>query len=859
MGIYNTFTYYDGTLYGQNSKLEYSVSPFTAAAIDVELINGVLFPKARVSWNNPSGTILAFRLLRNQEHFSETAEDGEILLETIRSLPDSTTFDDQFVGTRLREGKFAFYSVWILKSDYSWTLAGGTHCLIPRAHNTLNPDGTVLKTSHDKFLEMFPRVYTTQGKSYVDEIDKTSDFCKFMEGFSYTLDEWMTEADLLRPDARMANTVNNMLQVKAVDLGLKRRPWATMHSQKMLVRDAIYTYQNSGTRAAIESVSEGVSGYSAQVSVLPNKMLSIQDSSFYKGIGNWVAGTGCTLEAKDDYAVGVSAETIYATDLDYTGKVTVATSNAIIKNGTDNPTLTGIPVTAGSEYELSYFVKSPSSTMNVTPYIKWYDLKGQLLSTTTGTASAVSSSWAQKTLTATAQGAPVDVNTVKVTYATGTATARLRIDTQEFSVGDFVKVASVGYPYDGTKEITAVGTETVDTVTYDYIEYEVPLTESVDLFTVAGTVRYPEAAFASIEVGFAATGVVYVDRFQFADTSDVDSTLYTEGRGVEVHLLPSKMNHVSNPAFAGISGGAVAGWDIAGSATATEYSLGLDEANPLLDDASALKLETSGTATTANSPLLATEITGQSHSGEFYSFSIYGKAEADVSLTLELEAVDPTVQDTFQTYDITATEVVDTVATLEFTGTMFKVGDVILVDGVGSPYDGTHTVIEVSEGESNTVSYVLVGQEDVALDDSGVTGTVALTLLPSLVTKTISLTDSWSRHSATIFIPNEFSVEDTVVTARIYGDSDGLDVYFQAAQYEDGYTSTDYFDGDMSLRGAYWSGTSNDSSSYMYNNRSNRLGVLSAELPSYLPMNTSFIITTGGENDKQLEFYGVSS
>ena len=433
MAIYDEFVYADGTKYGNASKLDFSVYPLKAVAISNDVIAqtvvvsknsaqvattdtvNVVMPKVVLNWTAPTGTIYGIRLVRNQDGFPEHEEDGEIIFEGYTSTLFSTvTFTDQLTGNPLIPGEYAYYAVWLLKADNSWGLGDSTWCLIPKNHDVLNPDNTIYKSSTRKFIELFPKVYTTARQSYLDEIDYPytdpytnevhpgSDFYNFFSGFAYTLDEIYTYADLLVPDVTGAKTNPNLVDFQAQQLGLPQESTLSLQRKKALIRNSFEINKLRGTLSGLNAFTKSITGFSSTVRETPNLLLSIQDSSFYKGVGNWTIGTNGTLTAN---ATTGSADLpyqseSYAVDKFYTGKVITSATNVAMTLGSANPRLVGVPVTGGSALQLSYYIQG--STNNTTPSITWYDMTGTFISTSTGTATATTSSWVKKTFAVTA-------------------------------------------------------------------------------------------------------------------------------------------------------------------------------------------------------------------------------------------------------------------------------------------------------------------------------------------------------------------------------------------------------------------------------------------------------------------------
>lgn len=420
MGIYNTFDWGDGTLYGDASKVAFSAEPLKATAIGsttyfeptvTAVVGGtpvigtkeVVRPRVVLHWNTPTGSVFGFRLVRNQDGFSEHEEDGQVILETFSPVvPEETNFTDEFNAVPLIEGRYAYYTVWLLLADFTWVIGAYTYCLVPKEHSIKTPEGNLYKTSERKFIESLPKVYTTQMQSYLDEVSETSDLRTFMGGLSYTLDEILTFADSLIPDFSGNTTNPNVVELQAHQMGLPKEPTLSIQRKKALIRNAFAINKYRGGIESIQLLVKSLSGFATETYISPNVLLSIQDSSFYKGIGNWrIAADGVLTSNLTTGSTDLPVQTeVYSVDRSYTGKVVTSDSNVVMSLGTADPRLTGVPVKPEREYQLSYYVKGASN--NVTPYIKWYDYTGTIIgSAVAGTASSAGSTWSKKTLVTT--------------------------------------------------------------------------------------------------------------------------------------------------------------------------------------------------------------------------------------------------------------------------------------------------------------------------------------------------------------------------------------------------------------------------------------------------------------------------
>lgn len=405
MARYGTNTY--GSFeYGQSPQLALSVQPFVASALS--------YTRVDVSWTPPSGDFVRFRLVRNQEGIADTEEDGVLLLDLTDSSEISTTdvFKDgkDNVGeaaVALVPGRYVYYSIWLLLTDNTWYFAGSTYTLLANEH-AITLEGTDrTRNTHEKFMDLLPRVFTSGSQSSLDAVDTSSDLYNFLYGFSYTLDELLTYVDLLLPEHQYTNLSPEMLTAVGYELNLSEENRASTKFQRRYAREARWMYSRKGTQAALETLVESLTGYSPVTTISPNMLLSIQDSTFYKGIGFWTTAGSCTL-AVTGAEMPSDAEAL-ATDTLYTGKAVVTTSGARIELGVDSPITKGVPIASSTGYLFSIYSKlgddAPAS-VDATIEIVWYTRTGNEISRSTQ-AVTVSTSWAKKSITATSPSTAV--------------------------------------------------------------------------------------------------------------------------------------------------------------------------------------------------------------------------------------------------------------------------------------------------------------------------------------------------------------------------------------------------------------------------------------------------------------------
>lgn len=638
MPLYGNIIYGSGATYGQAPSLPYSVEPLSATAL--------WYDNILVSWTPSQSEYKAFRLLRNQNHMPESPEDGIKLLDWNIENPNLSTLETQnsYLDTavingveipelKLIQGKFTYYRVWLLDDSDNWVVAGEAAVLLPKQFGIDILGG---KSTHARLLELLPSQFTSADRSVYGEVDYNSDLAIFMEGFSFTLDEYLTYINLIQSDTYGDFISPTILALQGYQVGVPPEYQTVSKTQKKLIREALSIYQRKGTELSLSTFAESTTGYAPTISVSPNLLLSVEDSSFYKGVGSWSTFGGATLSAID--TVAPSTAEAAACDLTYVGQVVVSTAGASIGNGITQPITLKIPVTKVSELTLSYYAKTASSTNNITPKITWYNYLGQELSSATTSAQAINTTWAKKTLTAWPPG--FVGNVISATVASNVVTVTLD-SPHPFAIGNSVVIAGADALINGTRTITGV---TSTTFTFSLTASNQSLTELSGTVRLASWTYASQAKYASIQLTFSGTGTAYIDYVQLAPST---YTSYSDARSIDVELAPTKINYLENPSFT--STGAT--WTI--DATDSDY-VPTTTNGPVgvYSGLTMLELETKASGTTSLSASTPVDMPV----GKFYTFSIYAvspDADQEISLTITANDVDET--EVLATETVTAT------------------------------------------------------------------------------------------------------------------------------------------------------------------------------------------------------------
>ena len=351
---------YGGAQYGSTPKLAYSVEPMSTSVLK--------FQEVYVYWYPPSGTFTRFRLVRNQDGYPETQEDGIVLYEVLSTDGSSlegkvrTEFRDGEENpeqTGILKGRNIFYSVFLYNSDNEWIRAGDVTDVVPDKTDAIT-----------KIVNLIPRVYTTPELSPLSVVKEDSDIYQFLDAFALTYEQMMTQIKLIRPSHNTDYANSTTIDAEFSSIGLLSEPTIAVSNQRRLIREAIPSYASKGTLLGIQNYAEALTGYAPSGTISPNLMLTPQDSTFYDSVGRWVA-TGATLTATEELLPTIQTNTI---DKTWTCKVN-ASGAANMTLGMDNYLTQGVPCLSLPylPYTIGLQVKSPTSAGTVTVTMHVYD------------------------------------------------------------------------------------------------------------------------------------------------------------------------------------------------------------------------------------------------------------------------------------------------------------------------------------------------------------------------------------------------------------------------------------------------------------------------------------------------------
>jgi hypothetical protein len=348
-------------------------------------INVIQFNQVFVVWQLPTGDFTRFRVVRNQNAWPETSEDGVIIYEqnsldgsSLEGSVAASSFLDGVDNPNeipLIEGRNVYYRVFLYTEDNIWVRAGQIADIVPKNTGAIT-----------KMMDLLPRVLTSSVLSPLGVIDEASDLYKFLDGLAFSYEQMLTEIALARPSQNVNSSNYNTIPGEVLNVGLNPEPNLPVLRQRALIREAIPLYKSKGTTLGVSSYAESLTGFAPTVTVSPNLMLTIQDSTFYGNTGRWVP-TNATISSTDEMIPDNSDKSI---DLVYTLKVIAETTSASISLGLNAPITQGVPINPSTEYVYRANIKCPASG-NATLKIEYYDKDGTVISNVTQAISATNS------------------------------------------------------------------------------------------------------------------------------------------------------------------------------------------------------------------------------------------------------------------------------------------------------------------------------------------------------------------------------------------------------------------------------------------------------------------------------------
>jgi hypothetical protein len=281
--------YYNLANYGTDNPVSYVATSFTARSEGYGYIN--------LSWNSPYGQWSKIKLLRNSYGFPVNAFDGTVLdikkdgnygafKET-----DPTQYDDI---SGLGEGQFYYYSLFVYETvNYSWIRVGDAIGLNAKDFGYT-----------DTMYNYLPNVYkTTKMNDPLGNLDNP-DLYAFLSLFGFQLNLFNTYTNLLVNRYDVQKVGGTLIPSMLQQFGIAYEPEIGYQQSRILVRDAVQLYKDKGSSQGLREFMKSFTGWAVPgASTAPNPgingltlsanlMLDYNDSSFEESNGHWGSTDG---------------------------------------------------------------------------------------------------------------------------------------------------------------------------------------------------------------------------------------------------------------------------------------------------------------------------------------------------------------------------------------------------------------------------------------------------------------------------------------------------------------------------------------------------------------------------------------
>lgn len=250
--IYGTETY--GYLLPPNNR----VDPFIAVPASYNSIN--------LSWSTPSGTILAYRLVKNRFGFPTDQDDGVVLIDSV-AFPGN-----QFTDTNVNPGQYHYYAFYILtSSDFvnQWVRSATTAVLMPVNFQSGLQINEFMPNFYKQQEELSPVVPAAFPTTTLDF------FCNVLGwGFDYLKTQYDSYQHVNDPWKIPLKDLINL----ATQLGINVNPDIHPYTLRKAVYYNATVNQNRGTTAGLVQELDILTGWSADLQLAPNFMLENDQS-----------------------------------------------------------------------------------------------------------------------------------------------------------------------------------------------------------------------------------------------------------------------------------------------------------------------------------------------------------------------------------------------------------------------------------------------------------------------------------------------------------------------------------------------------------------------------------------------------
>ena len=386
-GTFKTFKY-GGSVYGNFGPV-ITQSYLLAQALDYGTVEVTIEAPTRVGNQ--------YALVRSNTGAAEDPSDG-FTISSGTVVASLMTVVDSTPATPLtrpnapysQQAGSAYYTLFGFADDGAWFKDAATSVVLPTN-----------KKSTRKLVSFLPTMYSsTDGNPYSPPQEDESDLQKFLYAFGLTFDELSSMIDFILPENRNLHVTRGLSEIFVTGVGMPSEYILGVAANARLHREAGFIYRNKGTLRGITTFVEALTGWQSLVTDSTNLMLSLDDGSFERSVGNWsYSPSAVSLTVEPIVELGMQGPIIPTETAEYpfsrmgVAKITLNSSSATLELPAGYNRLLSIPVVAGESYYFDVPCKSAGDDMILEPSVHWLDVRGNLISISSLSGLTTTTSW----------------------------------------------------------------------------------------------------------------------------------------------------------------------------------------------------------------------------------------------------------------------------------------------------------------------------------------------------------------------------------------------------------------------------------------------------------------------------------
>jgi hypothetical protein len=273
--------------YGGANPVSYIATNFSATS-QAYTSGGNRYPRIKIDWDSPSGNWSEIRLVRNSYGYPVDAWDGKILLTSQKEIDPTQYFDEDY----LIGGSFSYYSLFVYQLDsYGWVRVGDAIGLFVYNYENAN-----------KIYNWLPEITKVTKVYEPTQGFENQELGNFLGVFGFELDYIQTLSELLVNKYNLQKVSGSLLPSLLQQFGLSYEPEIGYQQSRILIRDAIEQVKKKGSSEGFKEYMKSFSGWAvpAPIDGTPNPsldglvvghnlMLDYNDSSFEESNGHWIS------------------------------------------------------------------------------------------------------------------------------------------------------------------------------------------------------------------------------------------------------------------------------------------------------------------------------------------------------------------------------------------------------------------------------------------------------------------------------------------------------------------------------------------------------------------------------------------